>query len=365
MEAKLFVSRFVSGSYTPGEYEAFLHWVDEAPLKELEQVITGYEGLSEKWTLGAPVSAGWIDQLESKLDKADVEFAEAKLAEARLAEAKQPAEMDPRTPARKPVPVRKMKRAWTWTAIAACVIALAGICAYLYVNRSGLLKGSSVNSAETLSILSVPRGQTGWVQLPDGSKVWLNSESTLRYPLRPLRERKGRVELSGEALFEIAQNASSPFLVRSGDIQVQVLGTRFDMKTYADEPVGKIALLDGSVKIIRGGESVVLNQGDQAEIQISSPGSKADPIRVNHGVDLEWVLAWKDGYMQFNNDDLETVMRDIARNYDYKIQYEGKIDEKRFTGKFSRREDISSILKILELQHVHFKINGKVITVMP
>jgi len=361
MEAKVFVSRFVSGDYTPEEYEAFLRWVDEAPLKELEQVITGYEGLSEKWLLGTPVSAGWIDQMESKLDKADAKFAEAKLAEE-----KQAVEKGQTAPVTKPGvvrPVRKVKKIWAWTA-AACVIVLAGICAYLFVNRSGLSKGSSVNSAETLSILSVPRGQTGWVQLPDGSKVWLNAESTLRYP-SSFTGKERAVELSGEALFEIAQNASSPFLVRSGDIQVQVLGTRFNMNTYANEPVGKIALLDGSVKIVHGGESVILQQGDQAEVQLSSQGAKTEPIRVDHGFDLGLVLAWKDGYMQFNNDDLQTVMRNIARNYDFKIQYDGKITERYFTGKFSRREDISSILKILELQHVHFKINGKVITVLP
>jgi ferric-dicitrate binding protein FerR (iron transport regulator) len=124
-------------------------------------------------------------------------------------------------------------------------------------------------------------------------------------------------------------------------------------------------LLEGSVKVVRGEEAVILHQGDLAEVTVSSTGAKVEPIRVNHGVDLGWVLSWKDGYMQFNNDDLKTVMGDIARNYDYKIKYEGDIAERRFTGKFSRREDISSILRILELQHVHFKINGKVITVLP
>jgi ferric-dicitrate binding protein FerR (iron transport regulator) len=178
MEARLFVSRFVSGSYTPGEYEAFLHWINEAPLNELEQVLTGYEGLREQWPLGGPVSAGWIDQMESKLDIADAK--------------------DQRTPVRKLEPARPVKRlAW---AAAACVLALAGICAYLYVNHSGPSQGSLVNKAETLSILSVPRGQTGWVQLQDGSKVWLNAESTLRYP-SSFSGKERVVELSGEALF--------------------------------------------------------------------------------------------------------------------------------------------------------------------
>ena len=342
MEARLFVSHFVSGSYAPAEYEAFLHWIDEASLNELEQVLTGYEELWEQWALGAGASAGWIDQMESKLNLADAS--------------------DQRAPVRKLQPARRVKKlAWT---VAACLLALAGIFAYLYVNRSGPSQGSSVNNAETLSILSVPRGQTGWVQLPDGSKVWLNAESTLQYP-SSFSGKERMVELSGEALFEVVQNASVPFRVKSGDIQVQVLGTRFNMKTYTDDRVRKISLLDGSVNVVRGGEAVLLHQGDQAEIGFSSPGGRIEPIRVNHGIDPGWVLAWKDGFMQFNNDNLRTVMNEIARNYDYQVRYEGKIAERYFTGKFSRREDINSIFKILELQHVHFKINRKMITVLP
>jgi ferric-dicitrate binding protein FerR (iron transport regulator) len=347
MEARLFVARFVSGSYAPAEYEAFLHWIDEAPLNELEQVMTGYEGLSEQWALEAGVSAGWIEQMERKLDLADAKDQRAPVV----------VKLEPARPVKKWVKKSKLLAA-------ACVLGLAGIGAYLYVNRSGPSQGSSVNNAETLSILSVPRGQTGWVQLADGTKVWLNAASTLRYPAS-FSGKERVVELSGEALFEVAQNATMPFLVRSGDMQVQVLGTRFDMKSYTDEPVRKIALLEGSVKIIRGMETAILHQGDEAEIEYPSQGDKIEPIRVNHGIDPGLVLAWKEGYMQFNNDDLQAVMREIARNYDYNIEYEGKIAERHFIGKFSRNEEIGQILKILELQHVHFKINGKMITVLP
>jgi transmembrane sensor len=257
-------------------------------------------------------------------------------------------------------PVRKLP----WMVAAACVLVLVGLGAYLYIHRSGPFQGSSVNNTETLSILSVPRGQTGWVQLPDGSKVSLNAESILRYPAS-FTGKERVVELSGEALFEVAQHASSPFVVKAGDIEVQVLGTRFNMSTYTEEPVKRIALLEGSVKIIRGKDEAILHEGDQAEVELSSQAGKIEPIRVEHEVDMGRVLAWKDGYMQFNNDDLQTVMRDIARNYDYKIQYEGKIPERYFTGKFSRSQDISQILKILELQHIHIKISGKLITVLP
>jgi ferric-dicitrate binding protein FerR (iron transport regulator) len=342
MEARLFTARFVSGEYTPGEYEAFLSWLDEAPLNDVEQVIGAHEALRGQWPIGAGPSARWVEQMERKLDIADAN--------------------DQRTPVKKLSPVRPVKRL-PWRLAAACVLVLivAGICAYWYVSRSG--QGSSGNKTETLSILSVPKGQTGWVQLADGSKVWLNAASTLHYPLA-FAGKERVVELSGEALFEIAPNANAPFVVRSGDQRVEVLGTRFDMMAYADEPVSKTSLFEGSVKIVSGSETAILHPGDQAETDHVAQGNNG-AIRVTHGVDPESILAWKEGYMQFSNTDLQSVMREIARSYDYSIQYEGKIAKRFFTGKFSRNEDIDQILRILELQHVHFKINGKMITVLP
>ena len=341
MEARLFTARFVSGESTPGEYEAFLSWLDEAPLNEVEQVIGVHEALRDRWPIGAGPSAGWVEKMERKLDLADAN--------------------DQRVPVRKLSPEIKPVKRLPWLA-AASILGLLGMCAYWYVSRSGL--GSSGNKTETLSILSVPKGQTGWVQLADGSKVWLNAASTLHYPMA-FTGKEREVELSGEALFEIAPNANSPFVVRSGDLRVEVLGTRFDMMAYAEEPVSKTSLFEGSVKVINGSETALLHAGDQAETDHVSQGNNNTAIRVTHGIDAGSILAWKDGFMQFKNDDLKKVMREVARSYDYTVQYEGKIAERYFTGKFSRSEDINQILRILELQHVHFKINGKMITVLP
>ncbi len=343
MEARLFLARFVSGDHTPGEYEAFLSWLDEAPLNEVEQVIGAYEAMRGQWPIGAGPSAGWVEQMERKLDLADAR--------------------DQRTPVRKLSPGKPVKRLAWRVVVAASVLVAGGVCAYLYVSRSG--RGSSGDKTGTLSILTVPRGQTGWVQLADGTKVWLNAASTLRYP-STFTGKERVVELSGEALFEIAPDAGTPFQVNSGDMRVEVLGTRFDMKNYTEEPASKTSLLEGSIKISRGFEAVTLHAGDQAEADHASQGNNTvAAIRVTHNIDPGSILAWKDGYMQFNNDDLQTVMREIARSYDYTIQYQGKIAERFFTGKFSRNEDINQILRILELQHVHFKITGKIITVLP
>lgn len=343
-EARMFITRFVSGDYDPREYEAFLRWLDEAPLDELGIVIAEYEALQDNWPLRARPSAGWVDQMEQKLDLADAK--------------------ESLTPVRKLELERRPVRKLSWLA-AASIMALVvggGIGAYhYYANRSGPLQGSSGDRTETLSILSVPRGQQRQLELADGSKVWLNAASTLRYP-SSFTGKERVVELSGEALFEIAPNAALPFLVRSRDMDVEVLGTRFNMMAYEDEKQTKTSLLEGSVKVIRGSGTVILKPGDQAET-----GSLQEDaaIRVTHNMNKDQVLAWMDGYMVFDNDDLQTVMREIARRYDLDVRYEGKIPVRHFTGKFYRSDDINQILKILELQHVHYKITGKTITVRP
>jgi ferric-dicitrate binding protein FerR (iron transport regulator) len=346
-EARTFIARFVSGGYTPGEYEAFLRWLDEAPTDEIDAVMVAYEALQELWPVASGPSSIWIDRMEQKLD---IEDAKGGLAPVRR------------------IGLRKPVKRWLWAAAASVGIVLS-VSAYLYVHRSDpehrLFGGSSQNKTETLSIMSAPRGQQRQFLLADGSKVWLNSASALTYPL-VFSGKERAVELSGEAYFEVAPNAASPFFVKSGDMQVEVLGTHFNMKVYADEAISKISLLEGSVKISVGSEAAILRPGE--EVQVSHPvqGNGVPAIlQLVAGIDPESVLAWKGGYMKFNNDDLQTVMREIGRCYGLDIQYAGKIPERHFTGKFSRDEDINQILKILELQHVHFKINGKIITVMP
>ena len=343
-EARLFIALFVSGDYYPQEHEAFLRWMEEAPLDELSMVIGEYEALRDSWPSGSRPNIAWVEQMEQKLDLADTK--------------------EEVMPVRRLYPVRPPVKKFSWLAAASVSLLIVGggIGAYWYANRPGPAKGSSVNQTETLSILSVPRGQQQELDLADGSKVWLNAASTLRYP-SSFTGKERVVELSGEALFEIAPNAALPFRVRSRDMEVEVLGTRFNMMAYEEEKLTRTTLLEGSLKIIRGTETVILHPGDQAEADLSQESSAAG-IRVTHGIDEDLALAWRTG-MRFERNDLQTVMREIARRYDLDVQYEGQIPRRFFTGKFSSGEDINQILKILELQHVHFKITGKRITVMP
>ncbi|MDP4286223.1 MAG: FecR domain-containing protein [Bacteroidota bacterium] len=206
--------------------------------------------------------------------------------------------------------------------------------------------------------LTTPRGGQFKLTLPDGSEVWLNAASSIKYPTAFIgNERK--VEISGEAYFEIAHNAAKPFKVSVNGMEVKVLGTHFNINAYTDEASVKTTLLEGSVNLTKGSAAITLKPGQQA--QLGNSGN----IKVIDNVDIDQVVAWKNGYFSFNRSDLQTVMRQLARWYDVEINYEGKIPERQFGGKIDRNSNLSEVLKILEESKVHFSIEEKKIIVRP
>lgn len=204
--------------------------------------------------------------------------------------------------------------------------------------------------------LTTPRGGQYQLVLPDGSKVWLNASSTLQFPTAFVGKERD-VELSGEAYFEVAKNKEKPFHVNLKGMQVEVLGTHFNVNAYADENYVKTSLLEGSVRIKEGHQSGLLKPGQQAVIKNDN---KSIEIRK---ADMEEVVAWKNGLFQFNGANIGTIMREIGRWYDVNIEYEGKIPVRSFEGKISRDAPLSDVLKILELSNVKFDIQGKKIIV--
>jgi transmembrane sensor len=204
--------------------------------------------------------------------------------------------------------------------------------------------------------LVTPRGGQFRIILPDGSKVWLNAASSLRFPTA-FNGKEREVQLIGEAYFEVAANAQMPFKVKVNEMAVQVLGTHFNVMAYPDEANIQTTLLEGAVKIQHGAKAVQLKPGQQAEL------NTAGSISVNKEVDVEEVVAWKNGYFHFNHESLEGMMRQIGRWYDAEVAYEGKISDREFGGKIERGSDITEVLKILELSKVHFRIEGKKIIV--
>jgi len=206
----------------------------------------------------------------------------------------------------------------------------------------------------TYNTLSTPRGGQYMLTLEDGTKVWLNAASSIRYP-SVFNATERTVELTGEAYFEVAKNPAKPFKVSVQGMEIQVLGTHFNVMAYSDDAAVKTTLLEGAVKI---NNNTRLVPGQQAR------QSKTGELKVLNDVDLEQVVAWKNGYFQFNRDGIEVIMKQIARWYDVEISYEGKIPAREFGGKISRNSDIGEILKVLELSNVLFRIEGKKIIVM-
>lgn len=204
--------------------------------------------------------------------------------------------------------------------------------------------------------IATPRGGQYQLVLADGSKVWLNASSSLRYPTA-FTGKERRVELTGEGYFEVARNTSMPFHVQVNKMDVEVLGTHFNINAYDDEAAVKTTLLEGSVKV-KADNSVVLKPGEQAALM----GAHSQ-LTINHSPDIDQVMAWKNGLFQFKAAGIETVLRQAARWYDVEFVYKGNIPE-RFSGQISRSANAEQLLKILELTgKVKFEINGKTITV--
>lgn len=212
------------------------------------------------------------------------------------------------------------------------------------------------NDTPLFNTIETPRGGQYQINLPDGSRIWLNAASSLRYPV-VFSDNERKVELKGEAYFEIAKNMASPFRVVSNNQIVEVLGTHFNINSYPEEGSVKTTLLEGSVKIQSGNKSAILRPGQQSQVGNSIIVTQAD---------IYETVAWKNGKTQFSNADIKTIMRMLSRWYDVEVQYQSEMIETGFGGSVSRSKNISEILKLLELTgDVHFKIEGRRVTVMP
>jgi ferric-dicitrate binding protein FerR (iron transport regulator) len=209
--------------------------------------------------------------------------------------------------------------------------------------------------------LTTPRARKATVILADGTQVWLNAASSIKYPT-VFSGKERRVEIAGEAYFEIKKNAGMPFFVKraGSDQTIQVLGTRFNVNAYDDEDAMKTTLLEGSVKVIRGRSSSVLSPGQQAIL-----GNRNDDgIRVVDDANIDEVMAWKNGRFQFSNMDLKTIMRQLTRWYDVDVVFEGKVPDIRVGGFIHKDVNLSIVMEFLGENGVHYKIDGKKITIL-
>lgn len=207
--------------------------------------------------------------------------------------------------------------------------------------------------------MSTPRGRQFHLTLSDGTRVWLNAASSIRYPTR-FSEKNRKVEITGEVYFEVAKQANSPFIVsmRNGN-SVEVLGTSFNINSYEDESQIRATLLEGSVRVAYGDQySMILQPGQQAEMNYSG-------IRVNTA-NTSKVMAWKNGVFDFENAGLDEVMRQLSRWYDVEVIYEkGIVPDIKFGGKMNRNMQFDNMLKALEMSKVNVRLEGRKLIILP
>jgi transmembrane sensor len=214
-------------------------------------------------------------------------------------------------------------------------------------------KGIGEQSGETsFSTISTPRAAQYQLVLSDGTKVWLNAASSLRFP-NTFNGKTRIVELSGEGYFEVAKDKERPFIVRTGGQEVKVLGTHFDIMAYEDEEAIQTTLLEGSVQVSHDKQSDILQPGKQS--RLSRDNNSLTVVNANIGQ----AVAWKNGYFYFDRSDIKSIMRQVSRWYDLDIVYESPIPSMQFSGKIERNLPLSGITHLLESGQIHFRIEGK------
>jgi transmembrane sensor len=212
------------------------------------------------------------------------------------------------------------------------------------------------NNQVQYNTITTPNGGQFKIVLADGTKVWINAASSLKYPVAFVGKER-RVELQGEGYFEVAPDAEKPFKVQIGNGEVQAIGTAFNINAYSDEYFASTTLIEGKVLINSGDDNTILFPGQQARMNANRN------IQVGSNVDTEEVIAWKNGLFIFKSATLEQIMKQIGRWYDVEVAFENKDTTEKFSGIVSRSQNLSAVLKILSEGGVNFKWEEKRITV--
>ena len=205
-----------------------------------------------------------------------------------------------------------------------------------------------------------PRGGQYQVTLPDGSNVWLNSASSIRYPVAFSGDVR-KVELSGEGYFDVSKNSSMPFIVSvAGKGEIKVLGTKFNINAYIDESLVNATLLEGRIEVTgeRSHDSKIMAPGEQVQFL------PAGELVVQKDIDIDQVIAWKNGLFNFSNANLLVVLKQISRWYDVDVIFQGSIPDRVFEGELQRDLQLSQVLRILERNDVHFRLEDNKLVIL-
>jgi transmembrane sensor len=221
----------------------------------------------------------------------------------------------------------------------------------------GKIAYQGVTTELVYNTLTNPRGsKTIDMTLADGSRMWLNAGSSVTYPIAFI-DNKRQVSITGEAYFEVAHNAAKPFIVTKDGMNIEVLGTHFNVNAYDEEADTKVTLMEGSVKVYNEKSTLLIKPGEQADV------NKNGTLFLNKKIDMDGIMAWKNGRFIFNNADIESVMRQVSNWYDVEVVYEGKISKETFSGVLNRNGNLTQIIPLLKEGGVKCKIEGKKLTV--
>jgi len=224
----------------------------------------------------------------------------------------------------------------------------------------GQVQYQGTDKAVSFNTLTTPRGGQYQLQLPDGTKVWLNAASSITFPTAFTGPER-KVTITGEAYFEVADNKSRPFRVNVNEMEITVLGTWFNVNAYADESTMNTSLLQGKVSVAQHDQAVTLAPGQQAQVSTQN-----EPIRVIAAADVQQAVAWKNGLFSFTQADLGAVMRQLSRWYAIDVTFPEGIPKRSFTGDIGRSLTLDQVLKGLSKTRINYKImNGNKIVILP
>lgn len=399
-EIKSFLINYANGNHSEAAHERFIKWLNTASTEEIEAVMDEYNLIMANMPVSENLpSPEVIAQIESALNRVDADRSPEKTEETKM------------------VVVRKNRKIRIAAAVGLLIIGTLGYwllskdtppavdhqlveakindvqapkhtkatitlsngqVVYLdSINNGVLSRQGNINIVKTAkagiayktapaeettgqvryNTLYNPRGSTVvHLTLTDGTKVWLNAESSLRYPVS-FRGNKRAVTITGEAYFEVAKDPKKEFLVDANGVLTKVLGTHFNINAYKDEGRTVVTLLTGAVRVESAGKSAVISPGQQV--------IATNTVKVVNDTDLDAVMAWRNGKFIMESVDVGDIMRQIARWYDVDIIYKGGVPDGTISGEVSRNLNLSQILKVLEFSGVHVTLAGRKVIVAP
>jgi ferric-dicitrate binding protein FerR (iron transport regulator) len=221
------------------------------------------------------------------------------------------------------------------------------------------LSNQEASLVESTSIIkSNPKGQKSMIMLPDGSRIWLNAESTIKYE-ENFSDSLRVVQLTGEAFFDVVKDPLRPFIVEANDLKTTVIGTSFNVYSYPESQGATVSLLSGKLKLTSTKENTFLEPGEQAN------HNQENGTLTKQKIDIETIALWKDNILVFEKEEFETVIHRLERWYGVDIVIQGQPAKQwKFTGYFEN-ENLKNVLEVLSFgKNINFKIEGKHVRLM-